>query len=141
MPALLAPQGTHCHQGLLPDALGIPACAEWRWSELEEDFRDLIRESNPTLVDSSIRTVVNVVMREFDLCKRNGSVYQLSARGVNVLDSQDPQELADQLLTKVLGVDYACPDFGSRPQIRARRDTAESESRLDDRIRAASGRC
>jgi len=85
----------------------------------EEDFRDLIRESNPTLVDSSIRTTINVVMREFDLCRRNGEMYQLSARGINLLASQDPQELADQLLTKTLGVDYVIRTLTSGPKAKA----------------------
>lgn len=105
MPAVLRRKGLTAIKGYFQTLLGyLPALSGDGLSD--EDFRDLIRESNPALVDNSIRTVINVVMREFDLCKRNGSVYQLSARGINVLDSQDPQELADQLLTKVLGVDY-----------------------------------
>lgn len=105
VPAVLRRKGLTAIKGYFQTLLGyLPALSGDGLSD--EDFRDLIRESNPALVDNSIRTVINVVMREFDLCKRNGSVYQLSARGINVLDSQDPQELADQLLTKVLGVDY-----------------------------------
>lgn len=118
MPALLRRKGLTAIKGYFQTLLGyLPALSGDGLSE--EDFRDLIRESNPTLVDSSIRTVVNVVMREFDLCKRNGSVYQLSARGVNVLDSQDPQELADQLLTKVLGVDYVIRTLAAGPKSKA----------------------
>ncbi|UZN51957.1 hypothetical protein KZ686_17725 [Cupriavidus cauae] len=105
LPAMLRRKGLTAIKGYFQTLLGyLPTLSGDGLSE--EDFRDLIRESNPTLVDGSIRTIINVVMREFDLCKRNGSVYQLSARGVNLLDSQDPKELADQLLTKILGVDY-----------------------------------
>jgi len=105
MPAVLRRKGLTAIKGYFQTLLGyLPALSGDGLTE--EDFRDLIRESNPTLVDSSIRTTINVVMREFDLCRRNGGVYQLNARGINLLESQDPQELADQLLTKVLGVDY-----------------------------------
>ncbi|CAG9190204.1 TPA: hypothetical protein QDA96_002041 [Burkholderia vietnamiensis] len=84
-----------------------------------DEFCDVIRQSNPTLVESSVRTVINVVMREFDLCRRNGEVYQLSARGIDLLESQDPQELADQLLTKVLGVDYTIRELSHAPKSKA----------------------
>ncbi|MBO9356872.1 restriction endonuclease [Bordetella petrii] len=72
----------------------------------KEEFADIIRQSNPELAPSSLMTCINVVSREFDLCKRTGDTYILSARGANLLDSQDPDELADHLLTKVLGVDH-----------------------------------
>ena len=45
-------------------------------------------------------------MREFDLCRREGDVYRLSARGINLLETLDPDELSDHLLTKVLGIDH-----------------------------------
>lgn len=105
MPAVLRRKGLTAIKGYFQTLLGyLPALSGDGLTE--EEFRDLIRESNPTLLDSSIRTNINVVMREFDLCRRNGNLYQLTARGINLLESQDPQELADQLLTKTLGVDY-----------------------------------
>jgi len=105
MPAVLRRKGLTAIKGYFQTLLGyLPALSGE--GLMEEDFRDLIRESNPTLLDSSVRTTMNVVMREFDLCRRNGDMYQLTARGINLLASQDPQELADQLLTKTLGVDY-----------------------------------
>lgn len=105
MPAVLRRKGLTAIKGSFQTLLGyLPALSGDGLTE--EEFRDLIRESNPSLVDSSIRTTINVVMREFDLCRRNGDAYQLTARGINLLESQDPQELADQLLTKILGVDY-----------------------------------
>ena len=89
LPAVLRRKGLTAIKGYFQTLLGyLPALSGDGLTE--EDFRDLIRESNPTLVDSSIRTTMNVVMREFDLCRRNGDWYQLTARGINLLESQDP---------------------------------------------------
>jgi hypothetical protein len=82
----------------------------------KEEFADIIRQSNPELAPSSLITCINVVSREFDLCKRTGDTYVLSARGANLLDSQDPDELADHLLTKVLGVDHVIKALALSPQ-------------------------
>ena len=71
-----------------------------------EEFIDLIHEANPDLAPQSIGMVINIVAREFDLCSRIGDTYRLSARGMNLLESQDPQDLADHLLTSILGLDH-----------------------------------
>jgi 5-methylcytosine-specific restriction enzyme B len=118
MPAVLRRKGLTAIKGYFQTLLGyLPALSGDGLAD--EDFRDLIRESNPTLVDSSIRTTINVVMREFDLCRRSGDVYQLTARGINLLESQDPQELADQLLTKILGVDYVIRTLATNSKSKA----------------------
>ena len=115
MPAVLRRKGLTSIKGYFQTLLGyLPLLSGDGLTE--EDFRDLIRESNPTLADGSIRTIMNVVMREFDLCRRNGEMYQLTARGINLLESQDPQELADQLLTKTLGVDYVIRTLAAGPK-------------------------
>lgn len=71
-----------------------------------DEFMTLIKASNPDLAQSSLPTAVNVVAREFDLCRHDGEKYRLSARGLNLAETQDPDELADHLLTKVLGIDH-----------------------------------
>lgn len=71
-----------------------------------DEFADLLKQNNPNLAANSVGTLINVVARDFDLCKREGDTYRLSARGTNLLDTQDPDELADQLLTRILGTDH-----------------------------------
>lgn len=71
-----------------------------------DEFTDLLKQNNPNLSANSVGTLINVVARDFDLCKREGDLYRLSARGTNLLDTQDPDELADQLLTRILGTDH-----------------------------------
>lgn len=71
-----------------------------------DEFTDLLKQNNPNLAANSVGTMINVVARDFDLCRREGDTYRLSARGTNLLDTQDPDELADQLLTRILGTDH-----------------------------------
>lgn len=71
-----------------------------------DEFASLMKQANPDLADSSIGTAINVVAREFDLCRRTGDTYRLSARGINLRQSQDPDDLQDHLLTKIFGIDH-----------------------------------
>lgn len=71
-----------------------------------DEFADLLKQNNPNLAANSMGTMINVVARDFDLCKREGDSYRLTARGTNLLETQDPDELADQLLTRILGTDH-----------------------------------
>lgn len=104
LPATLRRKGLTAMKGSFQTLLGfLPALND---GVTREEFRDLIRQANPELAEQSIGPSINVVMREFDLCKREGDVYRLCARGINLLESQDPHELADHLLTRVLGVDH-----------------------------------
>jgi DNA-binding PadR family transcriptional regulator len=84
-----------------------------------EEFSALIAQINPNYTLGSIGTTINVISREFDICKREGDVYQLSARGLNLLDTQDPDELADHLVTRILGIDNLLKKLESEPQTKA----------------------
>lgn len=81
-----------------------------------KEFEDEVQRSNPNLSPSSIGIVINTVAREFDLCVYEGNRYQLSARGLNLLETRDAEEVADHLLTRILGVDHVVTilDGGSR---------------------------
>ncbi len=81
-----------------------------------DEFADLLRQHNPNLADNSIGTMINVISREFDLCKREGDSYQLTARGMNLLESQDPDEFAEHLLTRVLGPDHLLKALATGPR-------------------------
>ena len=84
-----------------------------------DEFSDLIRQANSDLAPQSIGPFINVVAREFDLCSREGDVYRLSARGINLLESQDPHDLVDHLLTRVLGVDHILRALSVGPKVKA----------------------
>ncbi|MBC8725764.1 restriction endonuclease [Paraburkholderia sp. 31.1] len=80
-----------------------------------EEFADEVRRSNPDLSENSLGTVINTVAREFDLCVRDGDVYRLNARGLNLLETRDPDEFADHLLTKILGIDHVIKALAHGP--------------------------
>lgn len=84
-----------------------------------EEFTELLKQSNPALATNSVGTMLNVVARELDLCKRDGDTYRLSARGINLLETQNPDELADHLLTRVLGIDNVIRALEAKPQTKA----------------------
>ncbi len=84
-----------------------------------DEFADIIKQGNPDLAPSSLITNINVVTREFDLCRRDGDTYRLSARGINLLETQDPDEFADHLLTKILGVDHVVKTLEAAPRAKA----------------------
>jgi len=81
-----------------------------------EEFADTIRQENPDLAESSTGPIINSVAREFGLCTLDGNVYRLTARGLNLLESQDPDDVADYLLTRVLGVDNVVIALKSCPR-------------------------
>lgn len=117
LPATLRRKGLTAMRGGFQTLLGLlPALAE---GVTREELSDLIRQANPDLAPQSIGPFINVVAREFDLCAREGDVYRLSARGINLLDSQDPHELADHLLTRILGVDHVLLALSDAPKSKA----------------------
>lgn len=112
-PATLMRKGLTAMKGGFQTLLGfLPELSE---GVTREEFSELIKQANPDLAPSSISTSINVVTREFDVCKREGDTYRLSARGINLLDTQDPDELADHLITKTLGVDHVLKNLEAKP--------------------------
>jgi hypothetical protein len=80
-----------------------------------DEFRDEVMRANPALNDSGARSVINSVAREFDLCANDGNRFRLNARGLDLLDSRNPDELADHLLTRILGPDFVLSALGRQP--------------------------
>lgn len=117
LPAPLRRKGLTSMKGGFQTLLGyLPELSD---GVSKEEFADIIKQSNQELAQSSLMTCINVVSREFDLCKRDGDTYRLSARGINLLETQDPDEFADHLLTKVLGVDHVVKTLEKGPQTKA----------------------
>lgn len=104
LPAALRRKGLTALGGGFATVLGI--LDDLNQGATREEFADLLRQLKPDLRDSSVSTMINVISRELDICKREDGIYGLSARGLNLLETQDPDELADHLLTRVLGVDH-----------------------------------
>lgn len=117
LPATLRRKGLTAMKGGFQTLLGY--LPELNDGVSKEEFSEIIRQSNPELAPSSLITAINVVSREFDLCKRDGDTYRLSARGINLLETQDPDELADHLLSRILGVDHVVKVLSSAPQTKA----------------------
>lgn len=116
-PATLRRKGLTAMRGNFQALLGF--LPELEDGVTREEFGNLMRQANPGLAAGSIPTAINVVAREFDLCRIDGTTYRLSARGLNLLESQDPDVLADHLLTRILGVDHVLKTLQRSPQTRA----------------------
>lgn len=116
LPATLRRKGLTSMKGGFQTLLGyLPELSE---GVSRDEFAEIIRQSNPELAPGSLQTCINVVSREFDLCKRDDDTYRLSARGINLLETQDPDEFADHLLTKILGVDHVLKSLEKSPQVK-----------------------
>lgn len=114
LPAALRRKGLTALKGGFQTLLGF--LPELNEGVSKDEFTEIIKQTNPELAPSSLTTSINVISREFDLCKRDGDTYRLSARGINLLETQDPDEFADHLLTKTLGIDHVIKTLGKGPQ-------------------------
>ena len=73
----------------------------------KEDLKAYVKKINPSLKDSSISTQLNVIVSELNCLNRDGDHhYVLSDRGTAFLESGDPEDLMDWLVTRILGVDH-----------------------------------
>jgi 5-methylcytosine-specific restriction protein B len=113
-PAALRRKGLTSMKGHFQTLLGyLPELSE---GMTRDEFADLIQQANPELAKSSLSTIISVVSREHDLCKLGGDVYKLTPRGINLLRTQEPDELADHLLTRILGVDHVVHALARSPK-------------------------
>lgn len=70
-----------------------------------EDFREHVRSVNPKLAPSSINTNINALIAEWGVLTAEGDQLVLTARGAAFLESEDPDDVSDWLLTQILGFD------------------------------------
>ena len=116
LPAARRRRGLTTIRGLFPAVLS--ALEFVRDGATRQELIDFLRASAPDLKETTLRVSTNVLKSEFALIRSEGDRYVLSERGEALLDSGDPDELADWLLTRVLGVDKAIielRDRGPRP--------------------------
>ena len=72
-----------------------------------EDLKIHIETVSPSLKDSTIQTQINAIASELNCLKSEGDRFVLTERGHAFLESDDPQELMDWLVTRILGIDHA----------------------------------
>ena len=70
-----------------------------------EDLREHLRSINPNHATSTLNTQMNVLIAEWGVLKASGDSLQLTPRGESFLESGDPDEVSDWLLTRILGFD------------------------------------
>ena len=104
LPASLRRKGLTALKGSFQTLLGF--MEDLREGLTRDEFAALVKQANPDYAPQTVAMIIAIVAREFGLCKREGDTYRLSARGINFAQTQDPDEFADLLLTKVLGVDH-----------------------------------
>lgn len=117
LPATLRRKGLTAMRGGFQTLLSF--MEDLREGVTKDEFAGLIKTANPDLAPGSLIAAINVIAREFDLCRRDGDTYRLSARGLNLLETLDPDELADHLLTKVLGIDHVVKRLEAAPSVKA----------------------
>ena len=71
-----------------------------------DDLIDHIRTLAPQVKDSTLNTNINTLIAEYDVLRREGELYRLTARGETLLESGDPEDLADWIVTRILGPDH-----------------------------------
>ena len=72
-----------------------------------DDLTSFINTENPGLTERSIRTQVNGIANELNCLKVDGNRVVLTEQGRAFVESEDPEELMDWLVTRILGVDHA----------------------------------
>jgi 5-methylcytosine-specific restriction enzyme B len=70
-----------------------------------EELIDHLRGELPSYKTISLGSVVSALVSNFGILRRRGNEYLPTERGEALLESQDASDLADWLLTRVLGVD------------------------------------
>lgn len=71
-----------------------------------EDLMEHMRSINPSHMPSTIRTQLNSLIAEWGVLRAQGDEIYLTPRGEGLLDSGEPDEVSDWLLTRVLGFDH-----------------------------------
>jgi len=85
----------------------------------KDELMGHLRTLLPNYKDSSLNVVIGVLTSELGVVKRENGLFVLTDRGEALLETQDPSELSDWLLTRVLGLDMALVvlrDNGPQPK-------------------------
>lgn len=80
-----------------------------------EDLVEHMRSINPSHATSSIRTQLNSLIAEWGVLRAQGDEIHLTPRGEGLLETGEPDEVSDWLLTRVLGFDHMLYALHSGP--------------------------
>ncbi len=72
-----------------------------------EDLKIHMKTINPRLKENTINTQFNIIASELNCLRLDGDQVFLTDRGHAFLESNDPDELMEWLITRILGVDHA----------------------------------
>jgi hypothetical protein len=103
LPADRRRRGMLAIAGLVPSVLAMLEFA--RDGCKRADFLEHIRSVNPKLAPSSLATNLNALIAEWGVLRAVGDDLQLTPRGEALLESGEPEEVSDWLLTRILGFD------------------------------------
>ncbi len=96
-------RGLTAIKGLFP---GLLSAMEFvREGVTREELLDFLRTSAPDSKASTLGVTINIYKSEFGAIRLEGDRYVLTERGESTLESQDPSDLSDWLLTRILGLD------------------------------------
>lgn len=115
LPAARRRRGLTPVRGLFPSLLSTLEFT--RDGVTREELLDFLRAESPDNKESSLGVTINSLQGEFGVLRRDGDQYLLTERGESVLESQDPSDLADWLLTHILGVDTALFELRDRESL------------------------
>ena len=112
LPAARRRRGLTAIRGLFP---GVLSALEFvREGVTRTELIDFLRAGSPEAKESSLSVSINVLQSELAVIKGSGDRYVLTERGEDVLESQDPSDLADWVLTRILGADKAIVELRDR---------------------------
>ena len=104
LPAVRRRKGLTAIRGLFQ---GLPAVLDVVQDGLtREELKIQLRKDSPTAKDNTLNAIINCFQSELAVIRREGDQYVLTERGEALLESNDPDELADWMLTHILGVDH-----------------------------------
>jgi 5-methylcytosine-specific restriction enzyme B len=103
LPANRRRRGLKAFAGWLPTILAMLQFVKDGCSR--EDFREHVRSVNPRLKPESVDTHINALIGEWGVLSPEGDRLVLTPRGEAFLESEDPDDLSDWLLTQILGFD------------------------------------
>ena len=103
LPADRRRRGMLAIAGLIPSVLAMLEFAKDGCKRA--DFLEHIRSINPKLAPSSLVTNLNALIAEWGALRAVGDDLQLTPRGEALLESGEPEEVSDWLLTRILGFD------------------------------------
>lgn len=81
-----------------------------------QDLMDHLRTEFPDYRDSTLRTLINILKNEFYVVQEDDGLISPTDRGELFLETNDPDELIPQLLTRTLGVDHVLLALLKNPQ-------------------------